>query len=81
MHGCLVWLESERPSFDASRWFRGCFAINSNKGLVICVDVDWLTVNVEVKVLTRPYYGEGFTLGLAVALLGGDQGATGVRTQ
>ena len=76
MHGCLVRLESERPSFDASRWFRGCIAINSNKVLVIGVDVDCFTINVEVKVLTRPYYGEGFTLGLAVALLGGGQRAT-----
>ena len=46
---------------------------------MIGVDVDWFTVDVEVKVLTRPYYGEGFTLSLAVALLGGGQRATGVR--
>ncbi len=43
---------------------------------MIGVDVDWFTVDVEMKVLT---YGEGFTLSLAVALLGGGQRATGVR--
>ena len=78
MHGGLVWLKSERPSFDTSRWFRVRVAIDSNEGLVVCVDIDWLAVNVEVKVFTCPYYSEGFALSLAVALLGGGQRPAGI---
>ena len=37
---------------------------------MVRVNCDRLSVNVQVKMFTSPYYGEGFPLGLTVSLLG-----------